>query len=55
MADTSPVSLRIPTDLLKDIDKQALLERRERSNLIRILLEDALAARKKQVKGEGKK
>ena len=55
MTNTSPVSLRIPTELLKEIDKQAQLERRERSNLIRILLEDALAARKKQIKGEGKK
>jgi len=49
---TSPLSLRIPTELLEEIDEQARLERRERSNLIRILLEDALAIRKKQVKGD---
>jgi metal-responsive CopG/Arc/MetJ family transcriptional regulator len=41
------VSVRLPAVLLAEIDRIAQDERRNRANVIRILLEDALEARGK--------
>jgi metal-responsive CopG/Arc/MetJ family transcriptional regulator len=40
------VSVRLPMALLADIDRLAEQERRTRGNMLRILLEDALKARR---------
>lgn len=40
------VSVRLPAELLAQIDALAEEERRTRGNVIRLLLEDALEARK---------
>jgi metal-responsive CopG/Arc/MetJ family transcriptional regulator len=42
------VSVRLPMDLLKEIDGLAEEERRTRGNVIRLLLEDALKQRQKK-------
>jgi metal-responsive CopG/Arc/MetJ family transcriptional regulator len=45
--DTVGISVRVPKVVVEEIDRIADVERRTRGNVIRILLEDALAARKK--------
>ena len=40
------MSVRLPADLLAQIDELAAKERRTRGNMVRILLEDALKERK---------
>ena len=40
------VSVRLPAEMLKEIDRLADQERRTRGNMVRILLEDALEHRK---------
>jgi metal-responsive CopG/Arc/MetJ family transcriptional regulator len=42
------VSVRLPADLLEEIDRLAEEERRTRGNVIRLLLEDALKQRQKK-------
>ncbi len=42
---SKPLSIRIPNDLRDRIDRLAAEERRSVSNLVTLLLEDALAAR----------
>lgn len=41
------VSVRLPEELLTEIDSLATEERRTRGNMVRLLLEDALKARSK--------
>ena len=54
---SSPISIRIPEDLKARLEALAAEERRSLSNLINILLEDALAGRevpsRGQMKGRG--
>ncbi len=54
---SSPISIRIPKDLKARLEVLAAEERRSLSNLINILLEDALAERevpsRGQMKGRG--
>ncbi len=54
---SSPISIRIPKDLKARLEALASEERRSLSNLINILLEDALAERevpsRGQMKGRG--
>jgi metal-responsive CopG/Arc/MetJ family transcriptional regulator len=42
------VSVRLPADLLEEIDRLAEEERRTRGNVIRLLLEDALKQRQRK-------
>jgi len=42
---TVGVSVRIPTEMLREIDRLADQERRTRGNMVRVLLEDALKQR----------
>ena len=41
------VSVRVPEELLREIDTLADQERRSRGNMVRLLLEDALKARER--------
>ncbi len=54
---SSPISIRIPEDLKARLEALAAKERRSLSNLINVLLEDALAERevpsRGQMKGRG--
>jgi len=45
------VSVRLPEELLTEIDSLATEERRTRGNMVRLLLEDALTQRKQVTKG----
>jgi predicted DNA-binding protein len=40
------VSIRLPKDLLKRLDARAEQERRPRANMVRLLLEQALKAKR---------
>jgi metal-responsive CopG/Arc/MetJ family transcriptional regulator len=44
--ETVGISVRVPRALVEEIDRVAEDERRTRGNVVRMLLEDALAARK---------
>jgi metal-responsive CopG/Arc/MetJ family transcriptional regulator len=48
------VSIRLPTELLEDIDRLATEERRSRGNMVRLLLEDALKQRKEMLDGKSR-
>jgi len=48
LKDSVHVSIRLPRELVEWIDKQAVVERRIRTQMIRILLEDARDARLKK-------
>ena len=45
---SASVSIRLPKEMLDQIDRMAEEERRSRGNMIRYLLEDALQARKQE-------
>jgi len=47
-AESVGVSVRLPVNLLEEIDSLAEEERRTRGNVIRMLLEDALKQRQKK-------
>ncbi len=51
---SSPISIRIPEDLKTRLEALAAEERRSLSNLINILLEDALAEREAPSRGQMK-
>lgn len=55
MNQTPPVtfSLRIPAELAAELDKMALTQKRSRSNLARMLLTDALLAKRASLTGDG--